>query len=81
MMDDVPLHPSGICQFCLVSGAPDVYTSENRKDFVYERDCGELIPTFVCLACKSTKFFVGRSRYITVIKCPICGWERCIHEG
>ncbi len=34
-----------------------------------------------CKKCGSEEFIVGSGEYFTAIKCPVCGWEKCIHEG
>jgi hypothetical protein len=34
-----------------------------------------------CKKCKSDKFIVGQGSYYTAIKCPVCLYEICIHEG
>lgn len=34
-----------------------------------------------CKKCHSDKFLVSSEKLSTVIKCPECGWELCIHDG
>lgn len=34
-----------------------------------------------CKNCGNRNFTVAVEHYYTAIKCPNCGWERCIHEG
>jgi len=38
-------------------------------------------PTVKCIQCGGTEFNVGSGEYFTAIRCPICGWETCIHDG
>lgn len=38
-------------------------------------------PKLVCVSCGGDKFIVGSHDYCTVIKCPVCLWEREIHNG
>ena len=37
--------------------------------------------TYRCRKCGGDQFIVGTAPYYTAIKCPACGWERCIHDG
>ncbi len=37
--------------------------------------------TLVCKECKSKKFIVGQGSYFTAIKCEVCEYEICIHQG
>lgn len=34
-----------------------------------------------CVGCGGTTFEVGQGDYYTAIRCPVCGWEKCAHEG
>jgi len=34
-----------------------------------------------CVKCHGTEFHVGRGEYYTALRCPVCKWEFCIHEG
>lgn len=34
-----------------------------------------------CRWCGSTRFEVGQGSYYTVVRCPECGTEECIHDG
>jgi len=45
--------------------------------------CYDEIPckTLFCIKCGSDKFIVGEGDYYTAIKCPICKYEICIHNG
>lgn len=36
---------------------------------------------FRCKICGSDKFEVGHGSYFTAIRCPICRYEICIHDG
>lgn len=43
---------------------------------------GKKCSTYICKVCGGDKFIVGDGHsYYTAIKCPKCGWQRCIHEG
>ena len=37
--------------------------------------------TYRCKTCGGTQFLVCEDYYFTGIKCPVCGWERCVHSG
>ena len=63
----------------------EVIGTEARGDFEivgwsYEERPPE---TYVCLECGGDRFLVGNSpdALLTVLKCPACGWERCVHDG
>ena len=45
---------------------------------VYEEEAAE---TVYCKKCKGTEFNVGQGSWLTVIRCPTCGWEEQIHSG
>lgn len=34
-----------------------------------------------CKKCGCDNFIIGIGSYYTAIKCPICKWELCIHDG
>jgi len=34
-----------------------------------------------CERCNGTNFHVGCGSYFTAIRCIICKWEYCIHDG
>lgn len=36
---------------------------------------------YICSKCGEDKFQVGCDSYYTVIRCPTCKWEECIHDG
>ena len=61
---------------------PDLVTSVQDDRFhigqSYEKDACK---TYTCLKCGSNQFYVGKGDYYTALKCPICKWEICIHEG
>lgn len=37
--------------------------------------------SFRCKKCGSDKFEVGKESYFTAIRCPICKYEVCVHDG
>jgi len=39
------------------------------------------IRTLSCIECGRVELLVGKGVFRTVIKCPHCGWEDCIHGG
>jgi len=56
---------------------------ETKKDCFQIGQCYEDKPALKleCKKCGNDKFFVGSGNYYTAIKCPVCKWEVCIHEG
>jgi len=34
-----------------------------------------------CRLCGGSQFYVGEGEYFTGIKCIVCEWEMCIHDG
>ena len=34
-----------------------------------------------CMKCGNTDFHVAQGDYFTAIRCPVCRWELCLHEG
>ena len=34
-----------------------------------------------CAKCGETKLEVGQGSYYTVVRCPVCLHEQCIHDG
>jgi hypothetical protein len=41
----------------------------------------EAATTLACAKCGSVEFNVGQGDYFTAIRCPICLWQLCIHDG
>jgi len=37
--------------------------------------------TVFCAGCGGNEFYVGRGSHYTAIKCKMCEWELCIHDG
>jgi len=67
---------------------------EIDQDIIYACDKGLLLEmdekrfqvdeemkTFVCAACGSNQFHVGRDSWETYVKCAKCEIEECVHEG
>lgn len=63
----------------------EVVDSAPRGDFALIGWSYEKRPpdTYFCLKCGTDRFLVGKSpdALLTVLKCPNCGWERCVHDG
>lgn len=63
----------------------EVLDIQPRGDFAFTGWSYETEPqeTYVCLKCGGDRFVVGCSKdaLLTILKCPTCGWERCIHDG
>lgn len=34
-----------------------------------------------CARCGGAQFHVAQGNFFTAIRCPVCGWELCIHDG
>lgn len=45
---------------------------------VYE---DEACKTYYCKQCGGNKFYVGAGSCFTAIKCVVCDWEMCVHDG
>jgi len=45
--------------------------------------CYEELPAkkLECKKCGGDKFLVGKGSYFTALKCPVCNYEICIHDG
>jgi len=54
-----------------------------KSEFEHLQSYAKIVPaTLRCKTCKATQFFVGHNdAYQTIIKCPNCKWEYCVHEG
>ncbi len=42
---------------------------------------GVAATTLRCLKCGSKEFNVGQGSFFTVLRCPNCKWECCVHSG
>lgn len=60
----------------------DVLKTTRDKEFTIGQ-CYEEKPAkkLQCKKCKGDKFIVGQGSYYTAIKCPVCLYELCIHDG
>ena len=57
-------------------------TEEVKKDTVFHIEhCNRPVATLKCTRCGGTEFNVGKENYFTAIRCVVCKWEQCIHEG
>ena len=43
--------------------------------------CNENPIQFKCKRCGGNQFNISRASYWTGARCPVCGWETCIHDG
>lgn len=39
------------------------------------------VTTLECENCGSREFNVGQGSFFTVLRCPKCKWESCVHNG
>lgn len=55
---------------------------ENRRKFAMRQTyVKEPAQSYVCKRCGGDTFYVGSSECFTVIRCPTCQWEVCVHDG
>lgn len=67
------------CPYC---GYVNLYEEKQRGDFTIKQSYDKEPPaTLICIKCGGDNFVVGQGAYFTAIKCPVCGWEKCIHDG
>ena len=61
----------------------DEFMEEVQDDRFHIGQCyeDEACKTVKCRKCGGDKFHVGKGNHFTAIKCPVCGWELCIHDG
>lgn len=65
-----------LCQeFCEASSQ---YLETENHPFVWDEQVKAML---YCATCGSKEFQVGKGTYRTTIRCPKCGWERCVHDG
>jgi hypothetical protein len=55
--------------------------SDQPKFHIGQSYAKKLATALQCKECGGKQFYVGRGYCYTVIKCPVCEWEMCIHEG
>lgn len=67
---------------CFEDFEDEPYEIKSNNDFnIGQSYTEDKCKTYVCKVCGNDRFIVGHDKYYTAIKCPKCGWERCIHEG
>jgi len=59
------------------------FGNEPEKEFVLHESFGRPGDTkqVRCAKCDETKLEVGSGTHFTIVRCPNCGHEACIHDG